>query len=92
MVEFLSVLNQQLNYVGKLFQEQAKNPETFCSSLEQPLLEHEPSALDVYLHGINSLLWGILKITAPETPDEACAVHLDPLSSRPFNEQLVELY
>jgi len=83
-------LRKQLDYMKKVLSD--RDIETFDLSLKNPLFPDEPTALEVYIHGVSSLFWAAQKLRFPNKDDQGFALAIDPNANIPLKDQMVDLY
>ncbi|MHA1746461.1 MAG: DinB family protein [Promethearchaeota archaeon] len=83
-------LSKQLDYMKKVLSD--RDIESFDISLKSSLFPEEPSALEIYIHGVSSLFWVAQKLLFPDKDDQEFALAIDPDSAIPLKDQMVDLY
>ncbi|MHA2390554.1 MAG: DinB family protein [Promethearchaeota archaeon] len=90
MPESIKSLKFVYDYAKSLFEKRKDNH--FEESMKNPLFEKEQTALNVYVHAVTLLNWASKKTTDPDADNKAISINLDPDSTAPLHEQLLELY
>jgi hypothetical protein len=92
MDQYISVLTLQLKYMKQVFAKRTSDLDKFSQSLIQPLFPEEPSAFDVFKHGVESLYWGIKIAVSPGTSVDKNFSLIDTQSYDNLQEQLEMAY
>ena len=92
MEGFTIGFTKQLRYVRKVLSDRNSHSQSFEASLKNPLFSGEPTALEVYVHGVSSLFWAIQKLRFPAKDDQEFSLAIDPESTIPLMDQMVDLY
>jgi hypothetical protein len=90
MEGFTIGLRKQLEYVKKVLTD--RDNETFEVSLKNSLFPEEPTALEIYTHGVSSLFWAAQKLRFPAKDDQGFALTIDLNSNIPLKDQMLDLY
>ncbi|MFX1326156.1 MAG: DinB family protein [Promethearchaeota archaeon] len=90
MPESIKSLQFVRDYAKTLFEKRKDNH--FEDSMKNSLFEKEETALNVYVHAVTLLNWASKKTTNPDVDNKAISISLDPESTAPLHEQLLELY
>jgi hypothetical protein len=90
MPESIKSLKFVYDYVKSLFEKRKDNH--FEDSMRNPLFEKEQTAIDLYIHAINLLNWASRKTIDPDVDNKEIAIKLDPKSTAPLHEQLLDLF
>ncbi|MFW9941648.1 MAG: DinB family protein [Candidatus Thorarchaeota archaeon] len=78
------------DYAKSLFEKRKDNH--FEESMKTPLFEGEETAFNVLVHAITTLNWAMKKMLNPDADNKDIAIKLDPASSAPLYEQLLDLF
>ncbi|MFX1305078.1 MAG: DinB family protein [Promethearchaeota archaeon] len=78
------------DYVKELFEKRKDNH--FEESLKNPLFEKEQTAIDLFIHAVSLLNWASRKTINPNVNDKEIAIKLDPESTAPLQDQLLDLF
>jgi len=90
MPESIKSLKFVYDYAKTLFEKRKDNH--FEESMKNPLFEGEETALNVFIHSITLLNWAMKKMTNPDANNKDIAIKLDPESTAPLHEQLLDLF
>jgi hypothetical protein len=90
MPESIKSLQFVYDYAKSLFEKRKDNH--FEESMKNPLFEKEETALNVFIHAITLLNWASRKTTNPDADNKEIAIKLDPESTAPLHEQLLDLF
>lgn len=90
MQGFTIGLHKQLEYVKSILLQ--RNDKSFELSLNNSLFPGEPTAIDVYIHGVSSLFWASKKLQFPNEDEQKFSLSIEPESSISLMDQMVNLY
>jgi len=90
MPESIKSLKFVYDYAKSLFEKRKDNH--FEESMKNPLFEKEETALNVFIHAISLLNWASRKTVDPDVDNKEIAIKLDPESTAPLHEQLLDLF
>ncbi|MFX1374500.1 MAG: DinB family protein [Promethearchaeota archaeon] len=90
MPESIKSLKFVYDYVKDLFEKRKDNH--FEDSMKNPLFEGEQTAIDLFIHAISLLNWASRKTVDPDVDNKEIAIKLDPESTAPLHEQLLDLF
>ncbi len=90
MPESIKSLKFVYDYAKKLFKKRKNNH--FEESMKNSLFEKEESALNVFIHSISLLNFAMKKMINPDASNKDIAIKLDPDSTAPLQEQLLDLF
>ncbi|MFX0126448.1 MAG: DinB family protein [Candidatus Hodarchaeota archaeon] len=86
-MDYLIIVEKQYSYIKNIF---LTRKEQFQESFEKPVFEGEPTAAEVYIHGITSLYKSCAKILNPEINETTFKLELN--TELEFHEQYIDLY
>ncbi|MHA2006939.1 MAG: DinB family protein [Promethearchaeota archaeon] len=90
MPESIKSLKFVYDYAKSLFEKRKDNH--FEESMKNSLFENEETALNVFVHAISLLNWASRKTVNPDVDNKEIAIKLDPESTAPLHEQLLDLF
>lgn len=90
MPESIKSLKFVYDYVKDLFEKRKDNH--FEESMKNSLFEKEQTAIDLFIHAISLLNWASRKTINPNVDNKEIAIKLDPESTAPLHEQLLNLF
>ena len=90
MPESIKSLKFVYDYAKSLFEKRKDNH--FEESMKNSLFEKEETAINVFIHSITLLNWASRKTTNPDADNKEIAIKLDPESTAPLHEQLLDLF
>ncbi len=90
MPESIKSLKFVYDYVKDLFEKRKDNH--FEESMKNSLFEKEQTAIDLFIHAISLLNWASRKTINPNVDNKEIAIKLDPESTAPLHEQLLDLF
>ena len=90
MPESIKSLNFVYDYAKSLFEKRKDNH--FEESMKNPIFEKEKTALDLFIHSVSTLNFAMKKTTNPDADMKDISLKLDPESSVPLHEQLLDLF
>jgi len=90
MPESIKSLKLVHDYAKSLFEKRKKNH--FEESMKNPLFEGEETAYNLFTHSINTLYWAMKIIANPDGDNKDISLKLDPESTAPLHEQLLDLF
>jgi hypothetical protein len=90
MPESIKSLKFVYDYAKSLFEKRKDNH--FEESMKNSLFEKEETALNVYVHAVTLLNWAMKKTSNPDANNKDIAIKLDPESTTPLHEQLLDLF
>ena len=83
-------LQKQLEYAKNVLLQ--RNNKSFELSMKNSLFPGEPSALDVFTHGVSSLFWASKNLQFPNMDEHEFSLSIDPESNMSLMDQMVNLY
>jgi hypothetical protein len=83
-IEFLG------DYLKSLFEKRKDNH--FEDSMKNPIIEGEETALTVFVHAASICYWGAKLVIDPTIDQKELRLELDPSSTKPLYEQLLDMY
>lgn len=89
MPESIKSLEFVYDYAKSLFE---KRLDHFEDSMRNPIFEGEQTAIDLFIHAISLLNWASRKTIDPDVDNKEIAIKLDPESTEPLPQQLLELF
>ena len=93
MDEFYAVLEQQFNYFQQVMGERYEQDRVrFQDSLKKSIFPGEPTALQVFTHGVDSLYYSSKKIMNPKIEEHECKLETMIEKKENLYEGLVEAY
>lgn len=92
MESFTIGFTKQLRYVRKVLSDRNTHSESFEASLKNVLFAGEPTALEVYIHGVSSLFWAAQKLRFPTMDDQQFVLAISPESDVPLMTQMIDVY
>jgi hypothetical protein len=90
MPESIKSLKFVYDYVKSLFEKRKDNH--FEDSMKNSLFEKEQTAIDLFIHAISLLNWASRKTINPDLDNQEIAIKLDPESTAPLHDQLLDLF
>jgi len=90
MQGFTIGLHKQLEYVKSILSQ--RNNKSFELSLKNSLFTGEPTAIDVYIHGVSSLFWASKNLQFPNKDEHQFSLSIDSESNISLMDQMVNLY
>jgi hypothetical protein len=90
MPESIKSLKFVYDYAKTLFEKRKDNH--FDESMKNPLFKGEKTALDLYVHSVTTLNFAMKKTTNPNADMKDIAIKLDPKSTAPLDQQLLNLF
>lgn len=87
MIDYQIILEKQFSYVKDILLTRKDN---FHESFEKPLFEGEPTAAEVYMHGLNSFYKSCVKLISPEKNNSELKLEVNRELGLP--SQYIELY
>ena len=90
MPESIKSLEFLYDYVKSLFEKRKDNH--FEESMKESLFKGEKTALDLFVHSVSTLNFAMKKTTNPNANMKDIAIKLDPKSTTPLHEQLLDLF
>ncbi|MFW9824040.1 MAG: DinB family protein [Candidatus Thorarchaeota archaeon] len=90
MPESIKSLQFVRDYAKTLFEKRKDNH--FEDSMKKSLFDKEETAFNVFVHAVTLLNWASKKTTNPNADNKLISINLDPDSTAPLHEQLLDLY
>ena len=90
MPESIKSLKFVYDYAQTLFEKRKDNH--FEESMKTPLFKREKTALDLFVHSVSTLYMVSKKTTNPDADSKELTIRLDPNSTKPLHEQLLEFF
>jgi len=90
MPESIKSLKFVYDYAKSLFEK--RKDKHFDDSMKNPLFEGEETALKVFVHSASVLHWAMKKMVNPDADNKEISIKLDPESTAPLHEQLLDLF
>ncbi|MBY8991213.1 MAG: DinB family protein [Candidatus Lokiarchaeota archaeon] len=90
MPESIKSLKFVYDYAKSLFEKRKDNH--FEESMKNSLFEKEETAIKVFVHAVTLLNWASKKTINPDADNKEIAINLDPESTAPLHEQLLDLF
>jgi len=90
MPESIKALLFVHDYAKSLFEKRKDNH--FEESMKTPLFKKEKTAFYLFVHSVSTLYMAMKKTTNPNADSKEISIKLDPESTAPLHEQLLELY
>ena len=78
------------DYAKSLFEKRKDNH--FEESMNNSLFEKEQTAINLFIHAISLLNWASRKTVDPDVDNKEIAIKLNPESTAPLHEQLLDLF
>ena len=90
MPESIKSLKFVYDYAKSLFEKRKDNH--FEESMKNPLFKREKTALNLFIHSISTLYGAMKKMANPNASSKELSLKLDPESTTPLHEQLLDLF
>ena len=90
MPESIKALRFVHDYAKNLFEKRKDNH--FEESMKTPLFKKEKTAFYLFVHSVSTLYMAMKKTTNPNADSKEISIKLDPESTAPLHEQLLDLY
>jgi hypothetical protein len=90
MPESIKSLKFVYDYAKSLFEK--RKDKHFEDSMRNPIFEGEETALKLFTHSLSTLYWAMKKFDNPDVDNKEIALKLDPESTAPLHEQLLDLF